>query len=255
MNRWIGWSACLCVTAVVAFVALPGCDKSGKKDDAGKPKDKGKDGSAHDHPAFGPHGGPLADWGDKYHAEFTVDHAKKQVVVYILDDKAKAAPNIEAGKITNIKVTVNEPKPQVHVELTHDAGLSTEKGIAFIGTHDVFAKSADLNGRISGNVDGKPYTDDFKYSAPKKTAIFTTPGGIYTLADIKANGNTTPDEKFKGIRWVHAKGLQPGDKICPVTEKKAQAECSWIIQGQRYEFCCPPCLDNFMASEATPLAA
>jgi YHS domain-containing protein len=27
---------------------------------------------------------------------------------------------------------------------------------------------------------------------------------------------------------------------------KSEAECSWIVSGKKYEFCCPPCLDKFM---------
>ena len=44
----------------------------------------------HGHPhgghGAGPHDGTLADWGGgKYHVEFTVDHDKKESIVYVLD--------------------------------------------------------------------------------------------------------------------------------------------------------------------------
>ena len=65
-------------------------------------------------------------------------------------------------------------------------------------------------------------------------------------ADIKANGNTVPEEKFKGKTWEHADDLKVGDKTCPVTKNKAETECAWVVQGQTYEFCCPPCLDKFI---------
>ena len=35
------------------------------------------------------------------------------------------------------------------------------------------------------------------------------------------------------------------DKL-PRPKNKAEAECAWFVQGQRYEFCCTPCLDKFI---------
>jgi hypothetical protein len=241
MIHRIRWICFACFVALVGFATLSGCLNRATQAKKNNPKTEEK----HDHAETGPHGGPLAEWEEIYHAEFTVDHGKKQVVVYILGEKPTAAPTIEADKITKVKLTVLEPKPQVQLDLVHDAKLSDAKGIAFVGTHDVFAKPADLKLSISGNVDGKPYVGDVTYAAPKETALYLQPGGIYSPADVLANGNTTPDEKFKGKRWIHH-ALKPGDRICPVTDKKANAECAWIVQGQRYEFCCPPCLDTFM---------
>jgi len=241
MNRWIRLSLCICVTASLALVVLPGCqDKPAnpKKDEAKK---------EHDHPDTGPHGGPLAEWDDLYHAEFTVDHAAQKVVVYILDDKAKAAPKIDAAKISKVKLTVLETKPLLQLDLTHDPSLSSEKGIAFTVTHAHFSKAADITGTIVSTVQGTPpYNGKFTYTAPRKAELFLKPGGIYTAADVKANGNTTPEVKFKGKEWAHDDDLKPGDKICPVTLRKAEAECAWTVQGQRYEFCCPPCVGKFV---------
>src|SRR5882672_8747223 len=143
MKRWIPFVWSMCFIALFTFIALPGCQpgKGAKKEDP--KKDKG-----HDHDETGPHGGPLAEWEDIYHAEFTVDHAKKQVVVYILDDKAKAAPKIDAGKITKVKLNVKDIKPPLQIDLTHDAQLSGDKGIAFTATHDHFQKPADVKGNI-----------------------------------------------------------------------------------------------------------
>src|SRR5262249_5295427 len=38
-------------------------------------------------------------------------------------------------------------------------------------------------------------------AADKERELFLTPGGVYTAADIQANGNTTPAEKFKGKQF------------------------------------------------------
>jgi YHS domain-containing protein len=39
---------------------------------------------------------------------------------------------------------------------------------------------------------------------------------------------------------------KPGDKICPVTMTKANPKCAWVVGGKTYEFCCPPCVDEFV---------
>ena len=154
----------------------------------GKETEKGKD---HDHDEVGPHNGPIAEWGEIYHAEFTVDHPTKTVTVYILDDKVKGTPKVDVGKITDVKLTVVGSKPLIQIELKHDPKSSADKGYAFTGTHDYFVKPADFKGNISGKVD-KPHSGDFEYKASKKTAsLYLTPGGIYTAADINANGNVT----------------------------------------------------------------
>ncbi len=80
----------------------------------------------------------------------------------------------------------------------------------------------------------------------RERELYLTPGGIYTAADVQANGNIVPSEKFKDIAWPHDEDLKPGDRVCPVTSQKADARCSWIVGGKSYTFCCPPCLDKFV---------
>ena len=53
-------------------------------------------------------------------------------------------------------------------------------------------------------------------------------------------------DRVRGMAGVYEMSNADRDKICPVTKNKAEAECAWVVQGQRYEFCCPPCLDKFM---------
>ena len=77
--------------------------------------------------------------------------------------------------------------------------------------------------------------------------LYLTPGGKYTLEDIKANGNMTASQKFKGLKANHDLTPKSGDKICPITLTKANPQFSWIIGGKTYEFCCPPCVDEFVA--------
>jgi len=81
---------------------------------------------------------------------------------------------------------------------------------------------------------------------PFERELYLTPGGLYSEADIKANGNTVPSQKFTGISWPHDDELKSGDRVCPVTANKADERCYWIVNARKYEFCCAPCLDKFV---------
>ncbi len=77
-------------------------------------------------------------------------------------------------------------------------------------------------------------------------ALYLVPGGIYTAADIEANGNVTVSQRFEGFVATHDFSPNVGDRLCPITRTKANPECWWVIAGQRYTFCCPPCIDEFL---------
>jgi YHS domain-containing protein len=76
--------------------------------------------------------------------------------------------------------------------------------------------------------------------------LYFTPRGSYTAADIKANGRESASQKYRGFQARHDYDPKTGDRLCPVTRTKASATCSWIIAGQVYYFCCPPCIDEFL---------
>ena len=76
--------------------------------------------------------------------------------------------------------------------------------------------------------------------------LYLTAGGKYTDADIRANGSLTASQKYRGFRSSHDMHPAAGDAICPITETKANAKCTWIVGGKSYAFCCPPCIDEFV---------
>lgn len=76
--------------------------------------------------------------------------------------------------------------------------------------------------------------------------LYFTAAGKYTEADIKANGNQTASGKFKGFMSKHDMNPKPGELICPVTFTKANPKVEWQINGKKYLFCCPPCVDEFV---------
>lgn len=97
------------------------------------------------------------------------------------------------------------------------------------------------------------HQDSNDHQMPAKVAddqerkLYLTPGGKYTQADIEANGNQVASAKFAGIKAQHDAKPQTGDALCPISMTKANSKFSWVIDGKTYEFCCPPCVDEFVA--------
>lgn len=139
---------------LLAALLMAGCTPSGNATKQG--------GTKHDHPDAGPHGGPLAEWGEEeYHAEFTVDRGKKQATVYILDESAKKAKPIAAESIT---LTLKNVTPAVTVTLKAEPLEGEPKGTSsrFSGTHDKLGDAGPFYGEIAGKVGDTPYKDRFE---------------------------------------------------------------------------------------------
>ena len=85
-----------------------------------------------------------------------------------------------------------------------------------------------------------------KVASDDEKKLYLTPGGKYTDADIKANGGVVASAKFKGLKAEHDAKPKPGDKLCPISMTKASPKFSWVVGGKTYEFCCPPCVDEFV---------
>ena len=253
------------LSVLLVGLSVAGCSKPA---DAPKPDDKKAEKTAkkddHGH-GTAPHGGTIFELG-KSHAEFVVDHGKKQVTVYILSEDLKENDPISATKLL---LSIKSPSFQADLIAAPQAGDPKGKSSRFVATHDNFAKEQEFEGTISVEIDGKPYLGDFKeaeHKEDKKTMkpvddhgravvvapagseadVYLTPGGIYTAADIKANGNTTVSAKYKGLKVSHDIKPIGGDKLCPITLTKSNANLTWVIGGKKYEFCCPPCVEEFV---------
>ena len=238
---------------------------------ATKAGDQGDHGDGGDHGA-GPHGGTVIEFG-KYHGEFCVDHARKQATVYVLDGSVKNAAPVAAETLS---LSVKTPQFQVELKADPQPGDPKGKSSRFVATHENFAKEQEFEGTLSGLIDGKPYSGDFKeepHADPKKGSkaagevdahgravaqgnaaeaeVCLKPGGIYTDADIKANGGTTVSAKYKDLKVSHDIKPKAGDQLCPVTLTKANPALTWVIGGRKYEFCCPPCVEEFVTLAKT----
>ncbi|MFO0895011.1 MAG: heavy metal-binding domain-containing protein [Phycisphaerales bacterium] len=87
--------------------------------------------------------------------------------------------------------------------------------------------------------------------ADEARALYLVPGGAYTQADIEANGKVTAGDRYKDQMAKHDTKPKSGDLLCPITMTKANPKFTWIIGGQTYQFCCPPCIDEFVALAKT----
>jgi hypothetical protein len=154
-------------TFLLLALLTTGC--SGKKDDS-KPKDNTKktDKDEHEHGA-GPHKGTIIEWGpdDKYHLEFTVDHPAKEVKVYVLGGDAKTAKPIKTDKFT---LTIKKPAFQIELKPLPEKGDPEGTTSCFAGKHDNFGVKQEFEGSVTGVLDGKQYTGDFKEEEEEKPA-------------------------------------------------------------------------------------
>jgi YHS domain-containing protein len=208
------------------------------------------------------HGGILVPIGsDSYHAEAVFE--KGGILrLYTLGKNEATVLEVEAEPLTAFvkseggmesESVVLAPKPQPGDK----AGMTS----LFVGhlPKEVAGKKVEVtipSIRIAGErfrIAFKSTPDAGDHGMPSKVAdddekkLYLTPGGKYTEADIKANGNVTASQKFKGQKAEHDLKPKTGDKICPVTLTKANAKFTWVIDGKPYEFCCPPCVDEFVA--------
>ena len=154
---------------LLGLVVVTGCSNREGSSPKGSEKaaTKGGEGQDHTHGA-GPHGGVVFDLGGgTYHAEFTVDHPKQEVVVYILGSDAKTAAPVKADKPL---LSINDPQFQVELRAVPLDGESKGVSSRFVGKHGRLGKEQEFAGTVSGEIDGKPYAGDFKEEPeqPKK---------------------------------------------------------------------------------------
>lgn len=218
-------------------------------------------GSEHGHKA-GTHGGIMVSLGaDSYHVEAVVEQ-NGTLRLYTLGNDESRVIDVEAQTLKGfargtedpeaIPFTM-DPQPQDGDPAGRTSLFSGSLPPELVGRPlDVTIPTIVISGerfRIGFTTAGEA---DHKSDMPAKVAdaaereLYLTPGGRYSEADILANGSTTASIRFAGIKSSHDMSPKPGDRICPVTETKANPKFTWIIGGREYQFCCPPCVDEFV---------
>lgn len=272
MLRKLTWLT-LAVGAIT-LIALSGCDSSPTREPVNQekpPQTKSQTTEpAEEHPHKpGAHSGIIVEIGrDNYHAEAVFEKGGIVRLYTLGKDEAKVI-EVEAQTLTAYV------RPEGDTEATSfllspepQPGDGDKQTSQFVGKlpKELWGKNLEVT-IPSIKIAGERFRLGFKSATeahgedlmPTKVAedeerkLYLTSAGKYTAADIAANGNVTASEKFKGFRAKHDLKPQPGDKICPVTLTKANPLCTWVIGGKTYEFCCPPCVDEFVkTAKETP---
>lgn len=273
MHRFIGWGWLAGGLAVwVAGCAQPPATVPAPKVEEQKTADRSVPAATdqaaagamgdedHEHKP-GAHGGIIVSLGrDSYHVEAIVTD-KGELRLYMLgsdetrvhytDEQELTAYVRAAGDSGDSTSMTVKPQPQ--------PGDSSGKTSLFVGQlpDSLVGKPVNVtipNIAIGGERFRLGFTtlEESHGAMPEKVAdeaereLYLTAGGKYTAADIEANGRQTASQKFAGFKAAHDLNPQAGDRICPITLTKANPKCSWIINGETYEFCCPPCVDEFV---------
>ena len=221
----------------------------------------------HGHKA-GAHGGIMMSLGrDSYHAEAVFE--KGGVLrLYTLGKEESRVIDVEKQTLKGfVKAEGDAEAQQFTLEATPQDGDADGRTSQFLGMLPKGLWGLKLEVTVPNIViSGERFRLGFKSTSeehdegmPNKVAddderqLYLNPGGKYTEEDIKANGSVTATAKFKGLKSSHDMFPKPGDKICPVTKTKANPIFTWIVDGKTYEFCCPPCVDEFVkTAKATP---
>jgi hypothetical protein len=259
----------LAATAVAALVFVAGCSEQSpgpSSDAAPTPAPPTSSETEHAHKPSA-HGGAVVPIGrDNYHAEAVFE--KDGVVrLYTLGNDEAKVIEVEAEPLSAFA------RPEGGSEATsfvlkpeRQAGDGSNRTSQFVGKlpRELWGKRVEVTVptiRIGGERFrfGFKSADDSHQETPmpmgvgdaEERKLFLTPGGLYTEADVKANGGVTGSEKFRGFQPSHDLKPKPGDAVCPVTLTRANPLCTWIVGGKTYAFCCPPCVEEFVTLAKT----
>ena len=209
----------------------------------------------------GAHSGNVIEIGrDNYHAE-PVFEAGGTLRLYMLgQDEARVLEVEEQTLTAYVKPEGGTEAVAVSLKPDPQTGDTSGKTSRFVGavpkalagrTLEVTVPSIRIAGErfrfsFTSAADAHDAGVPAKVAGDEERALYLTPGGKYTDADIKANGGVTASEKFRGAKAAHDLKPRPGDQICPITLTKANDKITWVVGGKTYEFCCPPCVDEFV---------
>lgn len=158
MKTFLALAVCVTMLLSIAGCGQPTAPKPAAKSIPATPA-KGEEAKHAAHGA-GPHGGTIADWGGgAFHVEFTVDHDKKEAIVYVLGGDEKSPAPIKAQKI---HVAINDPETEFDLSAQPLEGEAEGTSSRFVGTHDTMGIVREFAGTLSGEIEATPYTGDFQ---------------------------------------------------------------------------------------------
>ncbi len=269
-------SSCLIAgLSLGGFVFLSGCDQkstTSEKEVASAPsaaKDSAKTETApsaaaegeHGH-KDGQHGGIIASLGrDSYHVEAVIEN-DGTVRLYTLGADESRVIDVESQVLKGyVKMEGSNDSQPIEFEPAPQEGDAQGRTSLFLAKIPSAMVGQPIEVTVPNiRIDGERFRLGFQSASEshggadmpaaigvaEERELYLVAQGRYTQSDVEANGNTIPSIKFKGIRSAHDMNPKVGDKVCPITETKANPNFTWVIDGHSYEFCCPPCIDEFV---------
>lgn len=208
------------------------------------------------------HGGQIVAVGrNNYHAEAVVEQGGRLRLYTLGADEARVQEVERQSPQAFVKLEDAADAVKVILHPEPQPGDAGDKTSCFVGELPAALRGRALTVTIpSLAIGGERFRLHFslesaahaeaalpvKVRNDEEIQLYLTPGGKYTAADIAANGSVTASAKFDGIQAAHDLKPRPGDAICPVTLTKASPKFTWVVGGQSYQFCCPPCVDEFV---------
>lgn len=214
----------------------------------------------HEH-ALGAHGGQIASLAyDRFHLE-AVTERDGLLRLYTLGRKIDRVVEVDEQSLTAL-VEIEGEQAAYSITLTPDPQPGDARGKTSRFTGTLPGEAAGRVARVlvpNFRLGDARYRAAFNYTAgnhlapmpaavtgDEEQALYFEPAGKYTSADIAANGRQSASQKYAGFQARHDANPEPGTLICPISQTKANPECTWVIDGQLYQFCCPPCIDEFV---------
>jgi hypothetical protein len=211
----------------------------------------------------GAHGGTIVSIGlDSYHAEAVVEKGGNLKLLMLGQDESRLLEVEKQSLKAYVKVDGASEAVAVELLPVPQDGDAEGKTSQFIASLPEELRARELDVTIPNiRVQGERFRIGFSTrqvhagghedmpvaaTGSEEELLYLTPGGKYTLADIAANGHVTASKKFKGIPSNHNAKPDAGDRLCPISSTKANPKFTWVIDGQNYQFCCPPCVDEFV---------
>jgi len=215
-----------------------------------------------EHPHIaGAHGGIVIPIGsDSYHAEAVIEKdGQFRLLMLGADETRIQEVDVQAVK-AYIKAAGETDATPIEMKAVPQDGDAGGKTSQFVGQlpETAMGKAIDVtipNLRIGAERFRVGFTTAVQQhdigmpaavSGAEEQKLYFTPGGKYMQADIDANGKLPAGAKFRGLMTKHDMAPMPGDFICPVTFTKSNPKVEWQIDGKKYLFCCPPCVDEFV---------
>jgi len=209
----------------------------------------------------GSHGGMIIPIGsDSYHAEAVIEKGGGFRLLMLGKDETRVQEVDIQRMQAYIKAVGDTDAIPIDLEAVPQDGDAPDRTSQFMGQLPEELRGRQLDVTIPNLRIGderfrvgfttvlETHTDEMPANLPdaEERTLYLTAGGKYSEADIQANGHVTASQKFKGIASSHNMSPKPGDRICPITETKANVDFTWIVDGKQYQFCCPPCVDEFV---------